>query len=134
MKYVNWPPASTSGEFVIGVVGESKVHETLTKWYGAKSKGSQKIVIKEFANADAITDCHVLYIGKNKSGNLEGVLAKFAGKPTLIITDKTGLAKKGSGINFKTVNGKLKFEINQAAISNANLKISSQLTGMAILI
>ena len=134
MKYVNWPPTSTSGDFVIGVVGESKVHETLNKWYGSKSKGSQKIVIKEFGSAAEITDCHVIYIGKTKSNTLEDILAKISGKSTLVITDKTGMAKKGSGINFRTVNGKLKFELNQAAISSANLKVSSQLTGMAILI
>lgn len=134
MKYVNWPPTSTSGDFIIGVVGESQVHETLTKWYGTKSKGSQKIVIKQFKSAAELTDCHVLYIGKSKSNNLEDVLAKVSGKPTLVITDKSGMAKKGSGINFKTVDGKLKFELNQSAISSANLKVSSQLTGMAILI
>jgi hypothetical protein len=134
MKYVNWPPTATSGEFVIGVVGESKVYQTLTKYYGTKSKGTQKIVIKEFSSASEVTDCHVIYIGKGKSGSLEDVLAKIAGKSTLIITDKAGLGKKGSGINFKNVGGKLKFELNQAAISKAKLKISSQLSGMAILI
>ena len=134
MKYVNWPPTSTSGDFVIGVVGEAKVHETLTKYYGTKSKGTQKIVIKAFKSAEDVTDCHVLYIGKTKSGSLADVLAKISGKSTLVITDKSGLGKKGSGINFKTVNGKLKFELNQAAISKANLKVSSQLSGMAILI
>ncbi len=134
MKYVNWPPSAASGDFVIGVVGETKVYETLKKWYGTKSKGSQKINIKMFKSASEVTDCHVIYIGKSKSSNLADVLTKTSGKSTLIITDKLGMGKKGSGINFKTVNGKLKFELNQAAISNANLKISSQLTGMAILI
>jgi len=134
MKYVNWPPTSTSGDFVIGVLGESKVHETLNKWYGTKSKGAQKIVIKKFDNASDVTDCHVLYVGKSKSGSFEDLLAKLAGKPTLVVSDKSGLGKKGSGINFKTINGKLKFELNQAAIASANLKVSSQLSGMAILI
>jgi hypothetical protein len=134
MKYVNWPPASNSGDFVIGVLGESKVHETLNKWYGTKSKGSQKIVIKKFSSTEEIVDCHVLYIGKSKSGGFDEVQSKLAGKSTLVITDRSGMGKKGSGINFKTVNGKLKFELNQEAISSANLKVSSQLTGMAILI
>lgn len=134
MKYVNWPPSSTSGDFVIGIVGEKLVFETLTKWYGTKSKGSQKISIKMFKTAAELTDCHVVYIGKSKSNNLAEVLVKISGKSTLVITDKVGMGKKGSGINFKTVNGKLKFELNQAAISSSNLKVSSQLSGMAILI
>ena len=134
MKYVNWPPTSTSGNFVIGVLAESKVHETLNKWYGKKSKGAQKIEIKSFASIAEITGCHVLYVGKVKGADIETLLAQMSGKSTLIITNKPGMAKKGSGINFKTINGKLKFELNQAAIATANLKVSSQLSGMAILI
>jgi hypothetical protein len=62
------------------------------------------------------------------------VIAKVAGKPTMVITDKNGLGEKGSNINFKTVGGKLKFELNQAAFDKNKLKVSSQLVSMAIVI
>lgn len=132
MKYVNWPPAAASGDFVIGVIGDDGVYETLTKYYGGKNKGSQKITIKRFDSAADLADCHVLYIGKSKSSLFTSVISKVGGKSTLIITDKSGLGKKGSGINFKTVDNKLKFELNQAAVDKAQLKISSQLAAMAI--
>lgn len=134
MKYVHWPVASNSGDFVIGVVGDTDVYETLTKWYGSKTKGTQKIIIKDFNSASEITDCHVLYVGKSKSGVFSDVKTKLKGKSTLVITNKTGLGRKGSVINFKTVDNKLKFELNESAVEQANLKISSQLTGMAIVI
>ena len=134
MKYIHWPPTSTDGDFVIGVVGDQDVYATLTKWYGTKTKGTQKIVIKKFNSASEVSNCHVLYVGKSKSGAFEDIKTAITGKSTLVITDKSGLGKKGSGINFKTVNNKLKFELNQAAIASANLKVSSQLTGMAIMI
>lgn len=134
MKYVNWPASVSSGDFVIGVVGDDDVYGTLAKWYGTKSKGAQKIVIKQFNSAAEVTDCHVLYVGKSASNNFDDILGKISGKPVLTISDKAGLGKKGSCINFKTVSGKLKFELNQAALEGATLKVSSQLTGMAILI
>ena len=134
MKYVNWPASVTSGDFVIGVIGEDDVFGTLTQWYGAKSKGSQKIVIKKFNSPSDISGCHVLYVGSKSSGDFDAILAAISGKPTLTVTDRAGLGKKGSCINFKTVGGKLKFELNQAAVTGANLQVSSQLTGMAILI
>lgn len=134
MKYIYWPPASGNGDFVIGVVGDADVYETLNKWYGTKSKGSQKITIKQFADASEVTDCHVLYVSKTKSGEFSAIKDKLNGKPTLMITDKAGLGKKGSVINFKTVDNKLKFELNEAAVEGANLKVSSQLSGMAIII
>lgn len=134
MKYIYWPPTSSTGDFVIGVVGDTDVFETLTNWYGTKSKGNQKIIIKQFSNASEVTDCHVLYIGKSKSSSFGEIKNKLSGKSTLVITDKLGLGKKGSVINFKTVDNKLKFELNQSAVEGANLKVSSQLAGMAIVI
>jgi len=56
------------------------------------------------------------------------------GKGTLVITDKNGLGAKGSGINFKMIDNKLKFELNQKALEASNLKVSGSLSSMAILI
>ena len=53
---------------------------------------------------------------------------------TLVITDKAGLGEKGSGINFKNVDNKLKFELNQRAVEASNLKVAGALSSMAILI
>jgi hypothetical protein len=133
-RYVQWPDQATSGEFVIGVIGNNDVFKTLTEWYGGKPRGSKTYVIKKFNSAAEIADCHVLYIDKSKSGEFDVANSKVKGKGTLVITDKNGLGEKGSGINFKTVDSKLKFELNQKAIEASNLKVSGSLSSMAILI
>lgn len=134
MKYVNWPSSSTQGDFVIGVMGDDDVYSTLNQWYSGKPKGSQKIVIKKINNAAEAKTCQVVYMAKGKSNAFGELKSTLNGMSTLVITDKPGLGQKGSGINFKTEGGKLKFEMNQNAIAKANLKVSSQLSGMAILI
>lgn len=133
-KYVQWPDHNAGGEFVIGVIGNADVFNTLNGWYGGKPKGSKTYVIKRFASAADVTDCHVIYIDKSKSGEFEAVNNKVKGKGTLLITDKNGLGEKGSGINFKTVDNKLKFELNQKVVESSNLKVSGALASMAILI
>jgi hypothetical protein len=133
-KYVQWPDHSSSGEFVIGVIGNTDVYNTLQNWYGGKPRGSKTCVVRKFASASDITDCHVVFIDKSKSGEFDSVNAKVKGKGTLIITDKNGLGEKGSAINFKTIDNKLKFELNQKAIEASNLKVSGSLSSMAILI
>jgi hypothetical protein len=133
-KYVQWPDHTAGGEFVIGVIGNTEVYNTLSSWYAGKPRGSKTYVIKKFSNAEEVTDCHVVFIDKSKSGVFEDVNNKMKGKGTLIITDKNGLGEKGSGINFKTVDNKLKFELNQKAIEASNLKVSGALSSMAILI
>jgi hypothetical protein len=133
-KYVQWPDHNASGEFVIGVIGNTEVFNTLNSWYGGKPRGSKTYVIKKFNSAADMTDCSVVFIDKTKSSEFESVKAKIHGKGTLLITDKNGLGLKGSGINFKSEGDKLKFELNQKVLESANLKVSSSLASMAILI
>jgi hypothetical protein len=133
-KYVQWPDYQSGGEFVIGVVGNADVYNTLNGWYGGKPKGSKTYVIKRFNSASEVTDCHVIYIDRTKSGEFEAINSKVKGKGTLLITDKIGLGEKGSGINFRTVDNKLKFELNQKVVESSNLKVSGALASMAILI
>jgi hypothetical protein len=134
VKYIQWPDNNTSGEFVIGVIGNQEIFNTLNAWYGGKPKGNKTYVIKKFNNATELDNCDVVFIDKSKSGEFDKVKAKVTGKGTLIITDKPGLAEKGSAINFRTIDSKLKFELNQKAVESSNLKVSGALASMAILI
>lgn len=134
VKYVQWPDHDKGGEFVIGVVGNDEIYNTLTTWYGGKAKGSKTYVIKKFKNSAEVTDCQVVFIDKSKSGEFDAINSKVRGKGTLVVTDRNGLGAKGSCINFKTVDEKLRFELNQQAIEASNLKVSGALTSMAIVI
>ena len=134
IKYVQWPNADKAGEFVIAVVGNEEVYSKLNAWYAGKPNGSKTYVIKKFTSANDVTDCQVVYIDKSKSGEFDAINAKMKGKSTLIVTNKNGLGSKGSCINFKTVDDKLKFELNKNAMEASNLKVSSSLTTMAIVI
>jgi hypothetical protein len=134
IKYVQWPNESEGGEFIVGVLGDENVFNTLKQWYDGKPKGSKKYSIKKLASAAETADCQVVYVGKAKSREFENIKTTISGKSVLTITDGNGLGQKGSCINFKVIDGKLKFELNQGVVTSANLKVSSQLTSMAIVI
>ena len=134
IKYVQWPDEAEAGEFVVGVIGEDKVFNTLKQWYDGKPKGSKKYVVKKLATSEEANTCHVVYIGRSKNRDFDNIKASTTGKSILTVTDGNGLGQKGSCINFKVIDGKLKFELNQGTVSGSNLKISSQLSSMAILI
>lgn len=135
IKYIQWPDQSGSGEFVIGVVGNTNMYNSLTTMYAGKPRGSKTYVIKKFNSAaDVTADCAVLFLDKSKSGEFEAINNKVNGKNTLVVTDKHGLAARGSAINFTTVDNKLKFELNQKVVEASNLKVSGTLTSLAILI
>jgi YfiR/HmsC-like len=134
IKYIQWPGEGEAGDFVIGIIGEDDVFKTMKARYEGRQKGSKKFIIKNLKHASEALACHVVYLGKSKNREFENLKTITTGKPTLTITDSSNLGHKGSCINFKVIDGKLKFEINNASINSSNLKVSSQLTGMAILI
>ena len=134
IKYVQWPNEGEAGDFVVGVIGDENVFNTLKAWYDGKAKGSKKYVIKKLASPDEATGCQVVYVGRSKNRDFDSIKSSLAGKSVLTITDGNGMAEKGSCINFKVIDGKLKFELNQAMVTGSNLKVSTQLSSMAILI
>ncbi len=134
IKYIQWPTENESGEFVVGVMGGDDVFNTLKVWYDGKPKGTKKYVIKKLSAASEAAECAVVYLGKSKSKEFENIKTATVGKPILTITDSYNLGHKGSCINFKVVDGKLKFELNQGSVNGANLKVSGQLSSMAIVI
>jgi hypothetical protein len=134
IKYIEWPADTKSGEFVIAVYGDDDVYDQLNKLYGQRKIKGQDANIVNVSDASGIKTAHIIYLASNKSKDFETLFEKFDTSPTLIITDKSGLGKKGSSINFREVGGKLKFEINQATFDNSDLKISSQLVNMGIAI
>ncbi|HCW07796.1 MAG TPA: DUF4154 domain-containing protein [Cytophagales bacterium] len=134
MKYVQWPDDGSGGDFVVGVYGEDNVFNTLKSYYDGKPKGSKKYAIRKLNDVSEAASCAVVYIGKNKGKDFENIKNAVAGKAVLTITDSFNLGKKGSCINLKVIDEKLRFEINQASINGASLKVASQLASMAIMI
>ena len=134
IKYIQWPNETEAGEFVIGVIGDDNLFNTLKERYDGKPKGVKKYVIKKLSDGAESATCQVVYVGKSKNREFESVKTNTSGKSVLTITDSNGLGQKGSCINFKVIDGKLKFELNQATVNSSNLKVSTQLSSMAILI
>lgn len=133
-KYIEWPTSYNTGNFVIGVLGQSPLIKELTTLSKSKKVGNQPIVITKFHNVEEISKCNILFVPINKSSQLNNVVNKLKGKSTLIITEKKGMAKQGAGINFVIIDNKQKFELNKTNISKYNLKVSASLINLAILV
>lgn len=132
-KYIDWPEKYKEGNFVIGVLGTTSFYNDLTALLTKKNVGKQIFEIKSYTNIESVTGvCHILFIPAANSSMLPDVLKKMKGKSTLIVTEKSGMAKQGSGINFIIDNNKQRFELNKTNIEKYSLKVSSTLTSLAI--
>lgn len=133
-KYIEWPAADLNGDFVICVVNQNEVLNQLKTFTTNKFVGSHPISVVGVKSIDDITKCNILYLSfaESKADKIEAVLGKLSGTSTLVLTDRPGSLKNGSCINFLLVDDKLKFEINEPAISERKLQISAQLRNQAV--
>lgn len=133
-KYVIWPDSHNQGDFEIIVMGETPLMDHLQEMASKKKVGERSIKITRINSISEIRKCNILFLPASKSSEFNDVLSKVSTQPILIITEEPGLGLKGSDINFILKDGKLAFELNQSAVTKQNLKISNELTRMAILI
>jgi hypothetical protein len=132
-KYIEWPDSYKQGNFVVGVYGNSSpLLNELNKMASVKTVGTQKLEIKNISSPADASQCHIIYILSDNSTLLPDVLGKVKNKSALIVTDKAGMAAKGSGINFVIVDNKQKIELNRSNIEKYKLKVASTLVEMAL--
>jgi hypothetical protein len=135
-KYITWPPALSRDDFVIGVYGNSPISEELQVMASLKKAGEgQRIVIKRINSVDEIENLHILYVASSKSRELRSILDKIGKKPTLVVAERDGLAKKGASINFLIMeNNTLKFEVNRTELQSRGLSISDELLKVGFIV
>jgi hypothetical protein len=133
-RYVQWPDAYNQGDFEIMVFGESPIFDELKAMAQAKKVGDRPIKITKINETSEIRKCNILFVATTKSDQIAEVMEKINTQSILVVTEDPGLAQKGSDINFITKDGKLAFELNQASVNKQGLKVSIELTRLAILI
>ena len=133
-RYVQWPEAYNQGDFEILVLGDSPILEDLKAMAQAKKVGERIIKVTKIKDPAEIRKCSMLFVSAARSNQIDEILAKVNTQSILIITEEPGLAAKGSDINFITKDGKLAFELNQASVNKQGLRVSNELSRLAILI
>jgi len=130
-KMIDWPQAEKTGNFIIGVYGNSSVYKELIKKYAAKNIGNQHIEIKKLSNTPTVGKIHLLYITKEKSADISKLMENVKEEAVLVVTESKGALEKGSIINFVIVNNSLKFELNIGQASEHELTVGSRLKDLA---
>ena len=131
-QYIEWPAGE--GDFVIGVVGNSPIIAELEAVATTKKVNTRTIVIKKMAASADFSACQMVFVSEGQSSSVAGIAAKISGKPILLVSENPGAAKKGAGINFVIIDDKMKFELNKAAVEKQGLKVSGDLTKLAIVV
>ncbi len=133
-RYILWPDTHNTGDFEIKVLGDSPFVDELKLMAQSKKVGDRPIKVSRINNVSETGKCHIIIVPAAKSSELSAVLQALEGQPVLVVTEEQGMGAKGSDINFVDRDGKLAFELNQTSINKRKLKVSTELTRLAILI
>jgi len=135
MKYVEWPEAQSKGDFVVGIYGDSPIQKELQALAGSKKLKGRNIVIKVLTKPEDAASCQLLYVCSSKSAIVKILKEQMKDKPILIVGEREGLAKKGAALSFVTMDDDaLKFDINKKEIEQHQLKISSSLIALGVVV
>ena len=133
-KYIEWVDDDTTDSFEIGIIGDSDIIFPLQEIAEKELVNNRKIEVIHFQDIQDINICHILFISASEKKRLSDILQKVKDNNILTVSDSMGFAHEGVSINFIIVDEKIKFEINNSAIDQAGLQVSSQLLKLAILV
>lgn len=128
--FVDWPPEAferTGNELVVGVLGEDPFGEILDATLRGKSVNNRPLVVRRFASIKDARDSHILFISASERDRIPSILKALDGAAVLTVADVDGFATRGGQIAFHTIDRKVRFDINVAAVERARIKISAQL-------
>lgn len=131
-KFVRWPEDSLGKDdkqIVLGILGTDPFGEVLDKLLSNKNIGGKKIVLKRYKQISEIQPSHILFVNL-PIGEFES-LGKNIDSATLTVGDARGFIEAGGVISFIDKPGRVSFEVNKNAASDAGLEISSALLGLA---
>lgn len=132
-RFIKWPEKVFSKEpkeWIIGVLGDSPIKDSLATLASRKKGKGEKIIIKGFSSLEEINKCHILFISHGEKRRIESIVAKVKNSPVLLIGDSPGFEKKGIGINLVIRENKVRFQINKDALERAGLRASSSLLNL----
>lgn len=137
-KFVQWPSECFSNEtspIVIAVLGESPFGDELENAVHGRMVSGRPIVIKIIDSLESLEEsgsAQVLFVGAKEERRLGDSLDPLHRANILTVGETPRFSAMGGIITFILAEDKVRFEINQGAGEQADLKINAQLLKLAL--
>jgi hypothetical protein len=133
-RNIEWPAIVIKDNFIICVLGESKIVQELKDLASTKKISNRTVAILMVQSGQSIPDCNVLFITKENDKQISSTSKLLGTKPVLIISDRSSGCKFGAGINFILRNQNLNFEINKTNILARGLLVNTQILSLGTIV
>ena len=132
-RFIEWPDSARlnnkNGHFIIGVYNDENFTKILQSVYSTRKIKSHKVIIKSIKDTSEISDCHIIYIGKNVKKDIKPIIASSQKNGVLTIGDNVDTFNNGIIIRFYTKNHKIHFKIDKNSADTSGLRLDYHLLG-----
>lgn len=135
LGYIEWPSRAlplTDSPLVIGVLNADLVAAELLLSTVGRKVNNRAVQIKRLQPGDGLEDIHLLYIGPGEPEQVQSLIRQVPQRWTVTVTDDGSADAMVGVINFRQSDGRLRFDVSQAAAERGDFKLSSRLMSVAI--
>lgn len=135
LLFAHWPEdgaeLAEQDSMTVCILGDEALAEEFGPVAGKAIKGSRyrlrvKPIQPPLRESD-LQGCALLFIGQRAASSVSEVLAQLKGRPILTVSDSPDFVAQGGMLALVEVDGKLRWQINQAATEANGLRLDAQL-------
>ena|SRR5688572_15109563 len=136
VKFTTWPAgvAPDGADLTMCVIGDERVLVALDEvTHGQRIEG-RGIIVVALADQDDARGCHLVYASGLRADREQSLVDATRGRPILTASDSGTFMKRGGVAAFHIAGGRMKFSVNPSAAERAQLRISSRLLSLAVIV
>ena len=133
-KFATWPAdafASDTAPFVVGVLGTDPFGAALDAAARGQRAGDRPIQVKRAGSRDDLRAYQIIFIAASEVKELEQIMDRLEGVPTLSVSDIDDFCKSGGAIALVMDGTRVRFEVNVDATERRRVKVSTRLLALA---
>jgi hypothetical protein len=136
VKFTTWPAnvAPAGAALTMCVAGDERVVVALEDVIHGQRIDGRAIVVVALADKDDVRRCHLLYASGLSTEREQSLIDATRGRPILTASDSSTFMKRGGIAAFHVAGGRMKFSVNPSAAERAQLRISSKLLSLAVIV
>ncbi|GAB6063432.1 YfiR family protein [Deferrisoma palaeochoriense] len=135
-RFTDWPPGTfpvAASPLRVCLLGDDPVTQALAGLAGETVKG-HPVETQRLEALTALDGCHVAYVAAPERKRAAEVIAAIRGKPVLSVADIEGFATWGGAVSFWHMGGRVRIDVNRAALRRGGLELSSKVLRLARLV
>jgi YfiR/HmsC-like len=134
LNFIEWPAsafARADEPFRVCVVGADPVSEELVVSVRGETVAGRKVLVERLKDESDGGSCRVLFVPVSDEIRLPSLMRATARRGVLVVGESRRVLDACGSIALVVEQGRVRFDVNMAALRSQNLKVSSKLLRVA---